>query len=238
MTGPESATTSSPPARPFVTVSYAQTLDGRIATATGSSQWISGPESLRVAHELRAHHDALMVGIETVLHDNPRLTVRLVSGRDPLRVVADSALRTPLSAAVLANGAAAGTVLAVTDRAPAERCDAARALGAAVWHLPYDTDQRVHLAALLATLQARGVHSLMVEGGARLITSLLRERLVDRLVVCIAPKLLGPGIEAIGDLGIRDLDHALALSDTRLTPAGPDFILDGRVNYAGQLDER
>jgi diaminohydroxyphosphoribosylaminopyrimidine deaminase/5-amino-6-(5-phosphoribosylamino)uracil reductase len=105
-------------ARPSVTVSYAQTLDGRVATATGESKWISCPDSLRFAHEMRAGHDAVLIGAGTVCSDDPLLTVRHVPGASPLRVVVDSTLRTPPEAAVLANGAAAGTVLAVTDRAP------------------------------------------------------------------------------------------------------------------------
>ncbi len=225
-------------ARPAVTVSYAQTLDGRLATRTGSSRWISGPESLRFAHELRAGHDAIMVGVGTVCRDDPRLTVRLVAGGDPLRVVVDSTLRTPLTAAVLAGGAAAGTVLAVTERAPADRCEAARALGAAVWPLPPDAQGRVDLAVLLAALRGRGVRSIMVEGGAGLITALLRARLVDRLAVCIAPKILGAGIEAVGDLGISDLARALPLRDPRVTPYGDDLVIDGRVAYPGDADDR
>src|ERR671921_2459605 len=156
-------------ARPTVTVSYAQTLDGRLATASGSSRWISSPESLRFAHALRSEPDAIMVGAGTACKDDPRLTVRLVPGDDPLRVVVDSTLRTPLTAAVLANGAAKGTILAVTRRAPSDRCERARSLGATVLSLPADTKGRVNLSVLLAELRAWGVGSVMVEGGAKLI---------------------------------------------------------------------
>lgn len=224
-----------PSARPAVTVSYAQTLDGRLATRTGRSRWISCPESLHFAHELRASHDAIVVGAGTVGQDDPRLTVRLVERpagtRDPLRVVVDSTLRTPLTVNVLARGAAVGTLLAVTERAPEERCAAARALGATVLPLPADAMGRVDLVALLAALGARGVTSVLVEGGARVITALLHAQLVDRLAICVAPKILGTGIEAIGDLGIVDLARALLLRDLRMTPYGADLVLDGYVVY-------
>ena len=218
-------------ARPTVTVSYAQTLDGRLATASGSSRWISAPESLRFAHQLRAEHDAVAVGAGTACKDDPRLTVRLVSGEDPLRVVVDSTLRTPLTAAVLANGAAAGTVLAVTERAPENRCEEAMSLGATVLRLPAGAGGRVDLRALLSELHSLGVRSVMVEGGAALITSFLGERLADRLAVCIAPKILGRGIEAVGDLGICDLSDSLSLADTSVTPYGVDLVLESRIEY-------
>lgn len=217
--------------RPEVTVSYAQTLDGRLATAGGGSQWISCPDSLRFAHALRSEHDAVMVGAGTVCKDDPRLTVRQVEGDDPLRIVVDGSLRTPPTAAVLANGAASGTVLAVTDRAPAARRESACSLGARVLRLPADAGGRVDLPALLAALHGLGVRSVMVEGGAALITSFLRDRLVDRLAVCIAPKVMGAGIEAVGDLGVRDLSDALILTDTALVPYGVDIVLDSRVEY-------
>ncbi len=217
--------------RPTVTVSYAQTLDGRLATANGSSRWISAPESLRFAHQLRTEHDAVAVGAGTACKDDPRLTVRLVAGDDPLRVVVDSTLRTPLSAAVLADGAAKGTVLAVTERAPERRCDEALSLGATVIKLPADAAGRVDLRALLSELHSIGVRSVMVEGGAALITSFLYERLVDRLAVCVAPKILGRGIEAVGDLGICSLTDSLTLADTSVTPYGVDLVLDSRVEY-------
>jgi riboflavin-specific deaminase-like protein len=221
--------------RPFVTLSYAQTLDGRLATSTGSSQWISAPESLRFIHELRANHDAIMVGVGTVCKDDPRLTVRLAAGRDPLRVVVDSTLRTPLTAAVLTKGAAPDTILAVTDRAPAAKRDEVRDLGATVLCLPTNAGGRVDLIALLAALHDRGVGSVLVEGGAEMITALLRARLVDRLVVCVAPKILGAGIAAVGDLGIRKLDRTLIITDTSVTHYGVDLVLDGRIEYPGTL---
>lgn len=224
--------------RPRVTVSYAQTLDGRLATRSGSSQWISGEESLRLVHELRASHDAILVGVGTVLRDNPRLTVRLASGRDPLRVIVDSHLRTPLTAAVLADGAAPGTLVATTHEAPPESCRAIEALGATVLRLPAEGAGHVDLAALLAALAARGVGSVMVEGGARIITALLRSRLVDRLVVTIAPKVLGSGIEAVGDLGIDDLARALTLRDVQVRAYGPDLVLDGRLIYPEEPNAR
>jgi riboflavin-specific deaminase-like protein len=115
--------------RPFVTVKFAQTLDGRIATATGDSRWISGPASLRLAHKLRREHDAIMVGIGTVLSDDPQLTVRLLKGRDPLRVVIDSKLRIPLDSRVLTDGAAAGTLVATAISPDSIRVNAIRKSG-------------------------------------------------------------------------------------------------------------
>ena len=186
---------------------------------------------MRFAHQLRAEHDAVAVGAGTACKDDPRLTVRLVTGEDPLRVVVDSSLRTPLSAAVFVDGAAKGTILAVTERAPDERCEEAISLGATVLRLPADTAGRVDLHALLAELHSLGVRSVMVEGGAALITSFLSERLVDRLAVCIAPKILGRGIEAVGDLGIGDLTDSLTLTDISITHYGVDLVLDSRVEY-------
>ena len=217
--------------RPRVTVSYAQTLDGRLATAGGSSQWISASDSLRATHQLRAAHDAILIGAETACRDNPRLTVRLVEGEDPLRVVVDSGLRTPLDAAVLSGEAAGGTLLAVTSRAPEESCRKAREIGATVLRVSEDESGRVDLAALLEELGRRGMESVMVEGGAEIITALLARRLVDRLAVCVAPKILGSGIEAVGDLGVRDLDLALELGGLTVRQCGVDLLLEGDVIY-------
>ena len=212
-------------------MSYAQTLDGRVATATGESQWISCPDSLRFAHEMRASHDAVIVGAGTVCKDDPRLTVRHVPGPNPLRVIVDSTLRTPTGAAVLTGGASARTVLAGTARAPAERRERVLASGATVLDLPPDLDGRVDLGALMEWLRALGIGTVMVEGGATLITGFFKAGLVDRLAVCVAPKILGDGVQAVGDLGIRDLSRSLTLADAEVEPYGVDLILSGRVVY-------
>jgi riboflavin-specific deaminase-like protein len=217
-------------AHPNVTICYTQTLDGRLATARGESQWIGGGESVRLWHALRAQHDAVLVGVGTVLADDPRLTVRHVAGRDPLRIVVDSQLRIPDTAAVLACGAADRTLLATTERASEARQAALRALGAQVLVVPA-AEGRVDLAALLALLFQQGVESLMVEGGAAIITSLLRARLVDRMVVCVAPRVMGAGIEAVGDIGVARLADMLALASPTVERYGEDLVLDGRVVY-------
>src|SRR5215212_10301573 len=180
---------------------------------------------------MRAGHDAILIGAGTVCSDDPRLTVRHVPGTSPLRVVVDSTLRTPPEAAVLADGAASGTVFAVTDRTPAKRRERVLALGATVMNLTSDADARVDLVALLDALAASGNRSVMVEGGATLITGFFSAGLVDQLAVCVAPKILGKGVEAIGDLGIRDLSRSLTLANATVEPYGVDLILSGRVEY-------
>lgn len=215
-------------ARPSVTVHYAQTLDGRIATRTGDSQWIGGEESLHLAHQLRSSHETILVGVGTVLADDPRLTVRHVPGPSPIRVVVDSGLQLPLGANVLADGASA-TLVATTARAPADRVQAVRRSGAEVILVSADEVGRVDLRELFAALAGRGLTSLLIEGGAGVITSALRLRLVDRLVLTIAPKLVGLGIEAIGDLGIQRLREAIEFREGAFAPCGRDIVFDGRL---------
>jgi riboflavin-specific deaminase-like protein len=215
--------------RPFVTIHYAQTLDGRIAARTGDSQWIGGEASLRYAHELRAAHEAVMVGVGTVLVDNPHLTVRLVSGQSPLRIIADSTLRLPLNAHVLTDGAVT-TIVVTTARAPTERIQLVRAHGAEVLSVKTDDEGHVDLIDLLRYLARRGISSLLIEGGRGLITSTLRQRLANRLVVCIAPKVIGMGIEAVGDLYVQRLSEALTFTRYSFTPLGGDILFDGQFN--------
>jgi riboflavin-specific deaminase-like protein len=207
----------------LVTVHYAQSLDGRLATRRGDSQWIGGPASLRLAHQLRADHAAVLVGVGTVLADNPRLTVRLVPGQSPRRIVLDSTLRLPLDCHLLTDGAAP-TLIATTERAPEARLAAVRATGAEVLLVSSDQQGRVELRCVMEHF---GSESVLIEGGGGIITSALRQGLVQRVVVCISPKLIGAGIEAIGDLHIERLRDALQFESARFSLLEDDVIFDG-----------
>jgi GTP cyclohydrolase II len=187
-----------PPQRPFVTLSYAQSLDGSITAQRGRPLALSGAASLRMTHHLRARHDAILAGIGAVMADNPRLNVRHVTGPDPQPVILDSQLRLPLTAALLSETARRPWI-AAGPRPPADRAAALQAAGATILRLPVDARGWVDLPALLARLRKLGIQSLMVEGGAAVINSFLQARLVDRLVLTIAPLLVG-GLHGVSQL--------------------------------------
>jgi diaminohydroxyphosphoribosylaminopyrimidine deaminase/5-amino-6-(5-phosphoribosylamino)uracil reductase len=212
---------------PFITVKYAQSLDGRIATAKGASRWISSAAAQEFAHRLRIEHDAIMVGIGTILADDPQLTVRLVQGRNPLRICLDSCLRLPLDARVLQGS---GRTLVVTTEGNAQdKIAALQGKGGEVLIAQRGLDERVDLRYLLQNLGEMGIVSILVEGGKEVITALLRGGLVNRMVVIIAPMIIGKGIEAVGDLGITDLSSAIRFSSAEVTEIGGDAVFDLRV---------
>ena len=214
---------------PLVTLKFAQTLDGRIATATGSSQWISSAESRRLAHKLRAVNDAVMVGIGTILADDPQLTVRLVKGRNPARVILDSRLRIPLKAKVVRSQDTAPTIIATTSHADEAKLSRLRDMGTEVLITPEDDRGKVDLRHLLSILGQRGISSVLVEGGAETITTLLRLNLADKLVAIVAPKIMGKGIEAVGELNIGDANQTLKLSFTKTYRMGEDLVIEARL---------
>lgn len=215
---------------PFVTVKFAQTLDGRIATATGHSRWISSPPSLRFAHRLRSSHDAILVGAGTVLMDDPELTCRLVRGGNPIRIVIDSGLRSSPKARIFKEQKEAPTIVATTRRVPVQKRRSFEEKGIELLEISEDRAGRVDLRMLLAILGKREISSLLVEGGAAVITAFLKEQLADRLVAILAPKIAGKGLDAVGDLGIRRMDDALRLFFRRIARRGDDLILDARLN--------
>jgi GTP cyclohydrolase II len=213
--------------RPYVVVKYAQSLDGRIATLTGDSKWISGKRERVVSHSIRARCDAIMVGIGTILADDPQLTVRLVSGSSPIRVVLDSKLRIPDDARVL-NGDARTIILAGEGSSP-DRRRALTRKGVDVQTIP-ERAGRIDVVMAFHWLRFAGLTSLLVEGGAQVITSLLHQRsLVDRLIVSVAPKVFGRGTEGVGDLGVLDVASGLALEDRIVHVVGQDVVIAGTI---------
>ena len=214
---------------PFVTIKYAQTLDGRIATANGQSQWMSSEASLKYAHKLRAEHDAILVGIGTVINDDPELTVRFVRGRNPLRIVVDSELKISEQSRVLQNMSKAKTLIATTKNSSDQRFQSIAASDVEIITVDAGDQGNVDLKKLLKLLALRKISSVLIEGGAQIITSILKDNLANRLVTIIAPKILGKGIEAVGDLNITNLDLAKKLSIRKIVRSGDDIIIDSRL---------
>ena len=211
-------------ARPYVALKYAQTLDGRIATSTGDARWISGEQERRTSHALRAACDAVLVGVGTVIADDPQLTVRMVPGNSPIRVVLDSGLRIPDDARVLSHDAA--TTIVTTSASSAERRNEFRRQGVSVLVVPAGS-HGVDLGAALDALLGDGIRSVLVEGGARVITSFLSLGLADRLVVGIAPRVLGSGTEAVRDLGITEVASSIRIEHRAVHVVGDDVLIAG-----------
>ncbi|MBN1473130.1 MAG: bifunctional diaminohydroxyphosphoribosylaminopyrimidine deaminase/5-amino-6-(5-phosphoribosylamino)uracil reductase RibD [Syntrophaceae bacterium] len=214
---------------PFITLKFAQTLDGRIATDSGHSKWISCDKSLTYTHKLRAQHDAILVGINTIITDNPELTVRLVRGRNPLRVVVDSELKISPKAKVLQNQDKAKTLIATTKKPTDTKFKNISFTGAVVLPCRANKKGLVDLKDLFRKLAARNISSVLVEGGAQIITSVLKENLAQRIVVVIAPKILGTGTEAVGDLDIKSINATKKLAIKNILKSGDDIIIDSRL---------
>lgn len=216
--------------RPFVTLSYAQSIDGSIAARPSRPFALSSEESFDMTHLLRSRHDALLVGINTVLTDDPRLTVRRCAGDNPQPVVLDSRLRFPVDARLLTHPDRYPLVL-TTDQAEASEIRRLEARGAEVRVLPRDGADRVDLAAALRCLADMGIGSLMVEGGAGVIGSFLRQRLVDHCVITVVPRLIG-GVKALDGPCSPDL-APISIVDCHYEPLGGDLIVHGRLHGAG-----
>jgi len=216
--------------KPMVSLCYAQSLDGSLTLRRGQPTRLSGPESGMLTHQLRAAHEAILVGVGTVLADNPRLTVRLAKGNHPQPLVLDSNLRIPVNSDLLTRHPLKPWI-ATTSESPAEKRAALEAAGARLLILPANSDGRVDLSALLARLAALGIGSLMVEGGAQVITSFLKEELVDRAILTIAPVFLGglPVVEP-GMAG-SDAGRFPRLEEVGCRRLGKDLIIWGKVVY-------
>ena len=213
--------------RPFVTLSYAQSLDGCISARPGEPLALSGQRSLRLTHQLRASHDAILVGIGTVFSDNPRLTVRLVNGSNPRPVVVDSFLRIPWDCTILTE-MSREPIINTSDRADEDKLAVLKRMGVSIFKVSSSKDGLLNLGEMLAILGDLSINSLMVEGGARIITSFLRDKLPDFIVLTLAPILVG-GLRAVSDLGESDPRHFLRLRNPGHRWLGKDLILWGNL---------
>jgi diaminohydroxyphosphoribosylaminopyrimidine deaminase / 5-amino-6-(5-phosphoribosylamino)uracil reductase len=212
---------------PFVLLKLAATLDGKIAAASGDARWISGEESRKAVHQLRNKVDAILIGSGTIVADDPQLTCRIARGRNPWRIVLDGRLSMPLSAQILRQKDPHKTIIATGSGAPAAKTRAIEALGARVWRMPL-SGRRVSWRPLLRKLAASEIVSVMIEGGAEVAASALKEKIVDKIIIFYAPKILGgDGRAMIGALNIQRVRQAIRLKDVRMVKSGEDLMLTG-----------
>lgn len=223
---------------PFVTVKYAMTLDGKIATRTGESKWITGEEARMDVQRERLRHSAIMVGIGTVLADDPMLTCRLENGRDPIRIICDSQLRIPLDSNIVRTAKDVPTIIAMTnfnkkyDREKREKRHIIEEMGCTVISTNPNPN-RVNMHILMRELARKKIDSVLVEGGGELIESLFRHRIVNKVRAYIAPKIFG-GRDAkspVEGMGVCCPDNACMIENAKIQRIGNDFVIEGRVAY-------
>lgn len=219
--------------RPYVIAKWAQTLDGRMATETGDSRWISSAESRQWVHTLRSRTDGILIGIGTAVADNPRLTVRLPAGvtdhgRRPARIVLDPTCRLSPKSRLAATACEVPTLVVTSDAPPGDAAKSLRALGVEVIPMARD-DRGICLEALLAVLASRDMTNLLVEGGAAVLSSFFAGQWVDRVAVFVAPKLIGGQGRHVapGPFGLTTMDQATALLRPTFTPIGADVLIEG-----------
>ncbi len=210
--------------RPYITLKFAQTLDGRIAARDGSSKWISGPKSRKFAHKLRAENDAILIGARTVLKDDPSLTVRLVKGKNPARIIIDGRLRTPLTARIVRNTSVARTIIVTTPSSPVRKRERLKEQGVEFIVLPASKDGNIDLIKIIRILYKKGIKKILVEGGSQVVTSFIKAGLGDRIIMILSPRILGKGIASIGDLGIPNIRDALQLRLKDVKRIGEDIV--------------
>lgn len=217
--------------KPFVVLKAAMTLDGKIATATGQSKWITNETSRAYGYKLRDIYDGIMVGINTVIEDNPMLTARVDGGKNPIRIVVDSSLKIDINANVVQDKSAK-TIIATTDKADKDKILKLQAQDVDVIVVDKDKNDKVDIEKLLDILGQQNICSILVEGGATLSGSFVAKKLVDKVYFFIAPKIVG-GKEAktpVAGTGILNLQEALALKDIQVEKLDEDILIIGRVD--------
>lgn len=211
--------------RPQIVASFAQTLDGKIAGPDGSSRWISGSETLDLAHRLRGENDGILVGIGTVLADDPELSCRIDGYSSPVRIILDSTLRIPLDSRIVETAHSYETVVFFDGAArdTERRAQQLRVRGIEAVSCSGD-DGRLDLRAVLEAVRARGVESVLVEGGGGVLSAFLKTGLIDRLVAVVAPMVLGDGVPAFSETGVDTLSEAVTFNTVSTRMMGKDLV--------------
>ncbi len=217
--------------RPFVTLKIAQTIDGRIATLSGDSKWITGKDARVFAHKLRSENEAVLVGLGTVKADNPSLTTRHLQGNNPYRIVVSESLEFPKSCKLIANNKDHKTIIATTKRSLNEYSKNKKTNGLTFWEIKKSGKNRLNLADILQKAYAFGIHSILVEGGSLVATSFLKAKLVDKLVVITAPLFLGSGLNSIGNLKIGAIKNAIKFKNYSRFQCGQDQVFVGYPDW-------
>jgi len=210
--------------RPWVTAKAALSLDGDIALENGESKWISGPLARKRAHLMRAENDAVMVGVGTIIRDDPMLTVREVDGKSPIKIVVDKYLDTPPDAKVLNHG---GCVFLTGQHADEEREKRLIARGAKVIRRTMDDTQRIPAVEMLRELKSLGVNHLLIEGGGKLIGSFIASGTVDEYSLFIAPRVLGKGLRISDNIVFKHMEETISMRQVRLRRIGDDIWFEG-----------
>lgn len=212
---------------PFVILKLAASLDGKIATSTGHSRWVTGERSRQYVHNLRNQVDAVLVGVGTVIADNPQLTCRVLGGRDPWRLVLDGHLRIPLSAKLLHQPGPEKNIIVTGLRASRTKIQEIQKLGAQVWRFPV-RDGKIPWKPLLKKLAVMGILSVMIEGGGATASGALREKRVDKILFFYAPKIIGgDGKAMVEALGVKAMRRSRRVTNLEVRKFGKDFLVSG-----------
>lgn len=213
---------------PFVVMKYAMTADGKIACHTGKSKWITSEKARENVQRSRLKYSAIMVGVGTVLADNPSLTCRLENGRNPVRIICDSHLRTPTDCEIVKTAKAVPTIIACLETA--ENGDFFESMGVTVVRVP-EKDGRIDLRELMKTLYKMKIDSILLEGGSQLNFSALKAGIVSKVQAYIAPKIFGgsEGFTPVGGLGVSEPQEGFMLKSPRIERFGEDFMIEWEV---------
>jgi diaminohydroxyphosphoribosylaminopyrimidine deaminase/5-amino-6-(5-phosphoribosylamino)uracil reductase len=219
---------------PFVLMKTAMSLDGKISTYTGESRWISGEESRKQVHELRAKYSAIMVGVNTVIQDDPELTCRIEGGRNPIRVILDSKLRIPITSKIVESAKEIKTIVVATNKAPKKNGIMLEKKGINIL-LTNEIEGRVDIKDLMKKLGELNIDSVLLEGGSSLNFSALEQEIVDKVQIYIAPILLGGDMSksTVGGKGVEHLKDAFRLKNIITQTVGEDLLIEGYVEKRG-----